>query len=188
MILFVLFPMLGIALTIIVMAVLGVFLARKKKHSSDYLDVRQEMSENFSDDSIISQLKLMLNYFSGNLNVLEKLKKDPNPIEGKIIFKNLQQTIGVHGSVILKEWFSQFEKDSDTWDAMVYSQKAEQILSLLFRCGLKKRPVDDCTWSKQAELSYLMVGTLEEGQKFEVISPCWELEGRIFEKGIVKKV
>ena len=141
-----------------------------------------------SPDELVLQMKLMLKYFSGDMNVLEELANDPNPTEGNIIFNNVQQTISVHGSEMLKNWFSQFENDRKSWDATLYSEKARQMLSMLMQCGIIKREEDRVIWNKQTELCYRKMEEIEYGQECEVIDSCWELDGKVFEKGIVKKV
>lgn len=172
----------------IAVTVLLVFLVLRKKRKNSNDVEEQGLIEKVGIDDMVPQMKMMLKYFSGSLNALERIRDYPNPVEGNIIFKNLQQTIDIHGSVSLQTWFSQFDKDRDAWDTVTYSEKAKQLLSYLLRCGLKKRDEDNCVWNKQSELSYSILGKLEYGQSFEVIDPCWEFEGKVFEKGLVKIV
>ena len=171
------------------MVVLWLVFIRKREQSIEGPSVaEQQRPKGVADDEVILQMKQMLKYFSGNMNALEGLVEDCNPVEGDVIFNNLQQTIGVHGSESLIRWFSQFESDRKTWEAALYSEKARQLLSLLMQCGIKKRVEHGIMWSKQAELSYRKIGETEYGQECVILDPCWELEGHVFEKGIVKKV
>jgi len=49
----------------------------------------------------------------------------------KITFDNIQKTIEVKGTDEIKSWYYEFGKDRNSWDVILYKNKAKEILNIL---------------------------------------------------------
>lgn len=138
--------------------------------------------------NVLSGLIQIMEYFSGNLNVLRDISKEPNMSMIRVAFDSIHQIIDVKGNDEVKKWYSDFEKDRSSWDMVLYKNKAKELIDIFMKCGIRQHEEKDVVWNKEASKKYNRLSPIEEGQECTVVAPYWIYNnGEIFEKGFVKE-
>lgn len=136
--------------------------------------------------NITGLFSLYLKHFSGTMNSLYDIINGSSELYiAKINFDNLEQTIAARNNEELKKWFSIFTKDRNTWDIVLYKDKAAEIMNILKECGIRDHNEKEITWSNESIKKYYKPTAVQSGQKCKVEAPYWIYNGEIFEKGLV---
>lgn len=138
-------------------------------------------------DVVISELKSKIKYFSGSMNALRDITINPDLSLSKVTFDNIKQVIEVQGTDEIKKWYFNLEKDRNSWDVILYKNKAKEILNILIRCGIHSREEKEFIWNNEYSKKYNKLSQIQSGQECMVIAPYWIYNGDIFEKGLVKE-
>lgn len=156
-----------------------------------YLSNSRKSCENESDKSntiepISSELKYILKYFTGSMNALREISMNPDLSMAKVTFENIQQIIKVKGTDKLKEWYYCFEKDRNSWDIILYKNKAVEIMNIFIECGLCSCEDKDLIWDNESSKKYNKLSPIQLGQECIIVAPYWVYNGEVFEKGLVR--
>lgn len=136
--------------------------------------------------SIARLFSLYLKHFSGTMNSLYDIINGSSELYiAKINFDNLELTIAARNNEELKKWFSVFTKDRNTWDIVLYKDKATEIMNIFMECGISAHNEKEITWSNESIKKYYKPTPVQLGQKCIVEAPYWIYNGEIFEKGQV---
>lgn len=103
-------------------------------------------------------------------------------------FNNISQAIKYKASDGQKSWWNKFSEGRDNWSLNDYKEKAEKLISLLMSAGIKPLEEDTAVWGARADLLYIPLDDINEGQKCKILSPAWLYKGVTFEKGIIKSI
>lgn len=135
---------------------------------------------------IASHMKLVVGYFSGNLNALRNIvQNEPDGLEANL-FENISLTLLAHGDDFLIKWHNDFMKDKAMWSVSDFKEKAKSFLSIIELCGVEVVSEQDIAWNKGLSLKYNTLSSISEGELCQVVMPFWRWQGRILEKGLVK--
>ncbi|MDD6783813.1 MAG: hypothetical protein PUD79_04555 [Prevotellaceae bacterium] len=152
---------------------------RKKK-------VIQTSQTGTQNNSIVELFSLHIKHFSGTMNSLCDIINGSSELYiAEINFNNLEQIIAARNNEELKKWFSIFSKDRNTWDIVLYKDKATEIMNILLKCGIRSQNEKTITWSNQSIKKYYKPTSVQPGQECIVEAPYWTYNGEIFEKGLV---
>ena len=132
-----------------------------------------------------SDLASEITHFSGFMNTLCSIPQKSLSLS-KVTFANLGQTIEAHGTGDLKQWYSSFAAGRDNWDHGKYSEKAKQMFDILKSCGVVCSSQEEIIWDDSSAEHYQVFEEIANGQRCEVVAPCWFYKDEIFEKGLVK--
>ena len=80
------------------------------------------------------------------------------------------------------------EKDRNSWDVILYKNKAKEILNILIKCGVHSHEEKEFIWSNEYSKKYNKLSQVQSGQECMVVAPYWIYNGDIFEKGLVKEM
>lgn len=155
------------------------------KQADDYIN---QEDTSVTSKAITSQMTMMLKYFNGDMGALLSIVNDPVIEEGSVVFENIGLTIDSHGGELLKSWFSTYTNDRNTWDSILYKDKAAKLLDMLKQCGIQPSTELKVTWDENTAKHYRRLTKIEVGDVCEVLSPCWIYEDKIFEQGLVKPI
>jgi len=153
----------------------------QKKKKSHKLGCSKNRTNN-----ITIEFTLRVKYFSGNMNALRNISLKPDLSLAKITFDNIQKTIEVKGTDEIKSWYYEFGKDRNSWDVILYKNKAKEILNILIRCGVHSHEEKEFIWNNECSKKYNKLSQVQSGQECMVVAPYWIYNGDIFEKGLVK--
>lgn len=135
---------------------------------------------------VLPELKSKIKYFSGSMNALREITINPDLSLSKVTFDNLKQVIEVKGTDEIKKWYFNLEKDRNSWDIMLYKNKAKEILNMLIRCGVHSSEQKEFVWENEYLKKYNRLSQVQSGQECIVVAPYWIYNEEIFEKGLVK--
>lgn len=134
---------------------------------------------------ISPELKRIVKYFSGNMNALLDVSLKPDFSLAKVTFDNIQQIIDVKGTEEIKKWYNAFGKDRNSWDVVLYKNKAKEIMNILTECGVNIQEEKDFVWENEHSKRYIKLSQIQPGQECKIVAPYWIHNGEIFEKGLV---
>lgn len=162
----------------------------KKRKDKRNLESRMKPHED-SDGSlsiVVEHLKDKVDNFSGNFSSLQNLVDDGNfDVEyAGNIFENVINVFKRQCDKEVNEWFSLFVKDRDSWTVNLYRDKAKQLMDVFARCGVVAAGEKELDWSDKAASRYNRLFHVNDGERCEIMAPCWMLGGRVIEKGVVK--
>lgn len=141
---------------------------------------------NNTTNDIPSKLKSKIKYFSGSMNALRDITINPDLSLSKVTFDNIKQIIDVQGTDEIKKWYFNFEKDRNSWDIVLYKDKAREIMNLLIKCSIHSYDEKEFVWDNESSKKYNKLTQVQPGQACTVVAPYWIYNGDIFEKGLVK--
>lgn len=142
--------------------------------------------ENGVAGTILFEFNRIIKYFTGNMNALRDISINPDLSLARVTFENIQQIMEVKGSDMLKEWYSGFVKDRNSWDVLLYKDKASALLNILEKCGINPHEEKEFVWDNDSATKYNRLVQIQPGQKCTVVAPYWIYNGEIYEKGLVK--
>lgn len=134
---------------------------------------------------ISSEFKRIVKYFSGNMNALRDVSIKPDLSLAKVTFDNIQQIIDVQGTAEIKKWYYDFGKDRNSWEGVLYKDKAQEIMNILIECGIHLNEEKDFIWNDESLTMYNRLSQIQPGQACKIVAPYWTYNGEIFEKGLV---
>lgn len=137
-------------------------------------------------NGIWTEFKLKIKYFSGVMNALWDVAMNPDLSFLKITFDNIEQIINVKGTDEMKTWYSNFGKDRNAWDIVLYTDKAKEMMDILIKCGICPHKEKELVWDDEFLKKYNRLSQIQPGQECLVVAPYWVYNGEIFEKGLVK--
>lgn len=146
----------------------------------------KEHKEKDMTDVNLSELKYMIEYFKGCMNALRDITINPDLSLSKVTFDNIKQIIEIQGTDEIKKWYFNLEKDRNSWDVILYKNKAIEILNILIRCGVHSHEDKEFIWNNEYSKKYNRLSQIQLGQKCMVVAPYWIYNDDIFEKGLVK--
>lgn len=152
-----------------------------------YFLKNKEPKKKDTTDVILSELKSKIKYFSGCMNALRDITINPDLSLSKVTFDNIKQVVEVQGTDEIKKWYFNLEKDRNSWDVILYKNKAKEILNILIKCGVHSHEEKEFTWSNEYSKKYNKLSQVQSGQECMVVAPYWIYNGDIFEKGLVKE-
>lgn len=130
----------------------------------------------------------IIKYFKGQCNSFKIVAEKPRNIENcEKTFKYADDVINFHADGNLKEWWNLFSNARNQWDLALYSEKAKQILSMLYDSGVISSSEHIIEWNENTSKHYIPFDDIEEGDICNVIYPYWKYQDEIFEQGIVSK-
>ncbi len=137
--------------------------------------------------NIAGLFSLYLKHFSGTMNSLYDIINGSSELYiAKINFDNLEQIIAARHNEELIKWFSVFTKDRNSWDIVLYKDKATEIMNILMECGIHSHNEKEISWSNESVKKYYKPTSVQLGQICIVEAPYWIYNEEIFEKGLVK--
>lgn len=137
---------------------------------------------------ISEEIRPIIKFLGGFMNSFLSVIQEYDAETAKMTFKNFKQVINGHGSEKLKKWYFKLENDRNVLDEAFYKSKAAEILNILKGCGVNRSFEIKGEWNSIAEQHYRKIGSIEYGQHFEVLEPCWIYENEVLEKGLAKKI
>ena len=139
-------------------------------------------------DPIVEALGKKVEQFSGNFNALQNIATDDdfNMDFADTVFVNVSQVVAVQYGEEVKKWFSAFADDRKSWDKTLYKSKAEALMDLFKACGVTPDTATDYKWTALLVNRYNRMEMISDGEPCEVIAPCWMLDGRVVEAGVVR--
>jgi hypothetical protein len=149
---------------------------RKIDKSSNYKDITNNISSEFT---------LIVKCFSGNMNALRNISINADLSLAKITFDNIQKTVEVKGTEKIKKWYYVFGKDRNSWDEVLYKNKAKEVMKILIECGVHIQEEKDFVWENDFSKRYNKLSQIQSGQECKIVAPYWIYNGEIFEKGLV---
>lgn len=166
---------------------------RKEEVSSD-INVSNSSTSPTSvphvDNEIVEVLTKKLDSFSGNFGALLNIANDAHVDldYADVVFTNVTQVVDVQYGAKVKEWFSAFAKDRNSWDAKNYMKKAGELVALFIECGVTHATEINVVWGDKAAKRYNRVDMIDKGEPCEVVAPYWMLDGLVVEKGLLKSL
>lgn len=140
-------------------------------------------------DPIVELLRPKVESFSGNFSALCDIANDKE-LDTKYadgVFENVSNVIAVQYGDDVKIWYSSFAKDRKSWSVGLYNAKAAKLMELFIGCGVTPSDETDVVWSDVASRRYNRMMHVDNGVACEVVSPCWMLDGKLIEKGMVRR-
>jgi len=154
------------------------------RHPSPATQENASVEKPYSPESdLASEIK----HFSGFMNSLCSIPQKSLSLSNAT-FTNLGQTIKAHGTTELKQWYSSFVTGRENWDHSKYSEKAKQMFTILKSCGVVCSSEKEIIWDDFSSDNYQVFEEITNGQRCEVVFPCWYYDDKIFEKGLVKPI
>lgn len=138
------------------------------------------------DEKLVECLKPSIKYFSGSMNALMAVAKDPDFTFADNTFTNISQIVSIKCDEKVKEWYSVLEKDRIAWNLSQYSKKAQEVLIILKKCGVQSYKESVINWGNSYSAKYNKLKAVSDGQECEVVDPYWLYNGQVFEKGLVR--
>lgn len=141
-------------------------------------------------DPIVEALGEKVEQFSGNFNALQNIATDDdfNMEYADTVFINVSQVVIVKYGDEVKKWFSAFAGDRKSWDEALYKSKAAALMDLFRACGITPDTTTDYKWTAMLINRYNRMEMIADGEPCEVVVPCWMLDGRVVETGMVRAV
>lgn len=145
-----------------------------------------QKQKNSATNNISSDFKQIVKYFSGNMNTLRDISTSPELSLAKVTFDNIQKIIEFKGSATIKNWYSFFEKDRNSWGVALYKDKAKEMMTILIDCGIHAQEEEqEFVWDNVSSKRYNKLSQIQLGEECRVVAPYWIYNGEIFEKGLV---
>lgn len=157
-----------------------------QEQKPEVIDVPDEPSPTV--DPIVEALGKKVEQFSGNFNALQNIATDDdfNMDFADTVFINVSQVVAVQYGEEVKKWFSEFAGDRNTWDETLYKSKAAALIDLFKACGVTPDTTTGYKWTALLINRYNRMEIIADGEPCEVVAPCWMLDGRVVEAGMVR--